>query len=85
MRSILPVITGTWEALINCAKEGVSVIYVENCLYQSNCAALTEKLSDFGYAPAARKGKRGVFFQQTRGAHPFDPEKDTIHDPMDIL
>ena len=85
MKSILPVITGTWEALLNCAKDGVRVIYVENCLYQGSSAAITEKLSELGYAPAARQGKRGVFFLRIRGEHPFDPEKDTIHDPLDIL
>lgn len=85
MKHIMPVITGTWEALINSAKAGVPIIYVENSLYQGNATAIAEKLSRFGYIPAEQQGKRGVFFLLTHGVYRFDPEHHEIHDPLNIL
>ena len=85
MKHVLPVITGTREALINSATDGVPVIYVENTLYQENADVITEKLSRFGYIPAEQQGKRGVFFLLTHGEYRFDPEHHEIHDPLNIL
>ena len=85
MKTILPVMVNTWEALMASAKDGVTVIHVDNSLYWGNPALTEQKLAEFSYVPRKQHGKRGVFFLLTQGPYRFDPKHHKIHDPLNIL
>jgi len=83
MQKIIPIIAGTWEALIAAAAEHCPVIYVEEALYRAQAAAIRQELS--GYVISWKKGKKGVFFLLAAGENRFDHTRHEIYDPYSLL
>lgn len=85
MKNVLPVMVNTWEAMIKCASENISVIYVMNSLYKSDPDKITQRLAEYFYEPAKQPARRGVFFQLTQGEYRFDPDRHVIYDPLNTF
>lgn len=84
-KKILPMIVTTMEALRAIADQDVPVIYVEDSLYGTLPGQIRQFLEDRGYVLSVNRGRKGVFFLNRAGKHPFLPELQEISDPKHIL
>lgn len=79
-RNILPIMATTLQALQGCVEDRVSVIYVDEGLYQAQTEKIRDLMEKQGYLPADIPLKRGRLF--TAG---IDWSVTQICDPLDIL
>lgn len=79
-RNILPIMATTLQALQGCVEDRVSVIYVDEGLYQAQTEKIRNLMDKQGYLPADIPLKRGRLF-----AAGIDWSVTQICDPLDIL
>lgn len=80
-----PLIITTKETFENALSHDYPVLYIEKALCQQLSGGFCSVLARHGYSPHGIVGKQGIFFPKLTGKNRFDPQTQTIYDPLDIL